>query len=164
LLLPLPLPPLPTLFPYTTLFRSRRRDTHRLDTRRGSRLAPLGRADQHPTALRPCARLLGPDYLAPSSRDVRAMSFGLTQKIAPKRRLPPVTASIATMLIFALASFSRIRTSAPTRSSPCTRNAVFFLPSFTPFFFAPRANSTGFAGTKSTCALPPLGNPVKASR
>src|SRR5262245_49298023 len=68
------------------------------------------------------------------------------------------------MLIFASASLPRMRTSAPTRSSPWTRNAVFFFPSFTPAFFAPRANSAGLAGTKSTCAFAPLGKPVKASR
>src|SRR5258706_313420 len=98
---------------------SRRRDAHRLAARRRSRLAPVGRADQHPPALKALAREPpAPVYLAPSSRDVRAMSLGFTQKIAPKRRLPAVTASIATMLIFALASLSRTRRSAPTRSSP----------------------------------------------
>src|SRR5882724_11701930 len=97
----------------------RRRDAHRLAARRGSHLAPVGRADQHPPALKALARKPpAPVYLAPSSRDVRAMSLGFTQKIAPKRRLPAVTASIATMLILALASLSRTRTSAPTRSSP----------------------------------------------
>ena len=57
-------------------------------------------------------------YLAPRSFAVFATAFCLTQKIAPKRPLPLVTASQAMTLILAAASVSSVFCIAPTRSSP----------------------------------------------
>src|ERR1044072_1241577 len=70
----LPLPPISTLFPYTTLFRSHLvvRDVRIVDVERGLRLAQ--------EAIQPRARALGADdQVADARRVVRAVGVGLEQ-------------------------------------------------------------------------------------
>jgi hypothetical protein len=88
----------------------------------------------------------------------------LTQKIAPKRPWPAVTASIATKLMRALASLSQIAAHAPALSVPCARNTVFFLLTLMPSLRAAAMNLETSWGMKSTCARPALGKPVNARR
>ena len=67
-------------------------------------------------------------------------------------------------LTFAAPSRDRMPASAPTRSSPSIRNAVF---GFESLILAPLAAAVSKApsdGTKSTCALRALGKAWKASR
>ena len=88
----------------------------------------------------------------------------MTQSRAPYRPIPAHTPVTAVTLIFAAPSRARMPASAPTRSSPSIRKAVF---GFDNLIFAPFAaavNNAASDGTKSTCALRALGKAWKASR
>src|SRR2546429_2632043 len=78
--------------------------------------------------------------------------------------MPAITALTAVTLTLAAPSFAITSASAPTRSSPSIRNAVFGFESLILAFFAAAVNAVASEGTKSTCALRALGKACSASR
>src|SRR5207245_10152455 len=64
--------------------------------------------------------------------------------------MPAITALTAVTLTLAAPSFAITVTSAPTRSSPSIRNAVFGFESLILAFFAAAVNAVASEGTKST--------------
>src|SRR5712692_3050501 len=83
---------------------------------------------------------------------LRAAAAG-RNTIAPKRPDPALTACTDATLIFPAASFASSWAAAPGRSSPCTKNAVCFLPSLSLDCFAAATSAAVFSGTKMSSAF-----------
>src|SRR5437899_11570522 len=92
-------------------------------------------------------------YIAPSAAAALFTAPCLTQSRAPYRPIPAHTPVTAVTLIFAAPSRARMPASAPTRSSPSIRKAVFGFDNLIFALFAPAGHYTAAAATKSTCAL-----------
>src|SRR5687767_7513886 len=104
------------------------------------------------------------DVVAPSAVAAFLALFWSTQRIAPYRPPPTEMPWIAVTPIFAAASFDSSSCIAPSRSSPCTRNAFLGRLSLILAALAAARNDAESDGTKSTCIFRLLGNAESASR
>src|SRR5207247_3715697 len=89
-------------------------------------------------------------YIGPSAAAALITTACFTHTIAPYRPIPAVTPVTAVTLIFAAPSRARTPASAPTRSSPSMRNAVFGFDNLILASFAAAVNDTASDGPKST--------------